>query len=1035
MTNPPNPYIGPRPFEPGEILYGRNRETRQLKALLTAERIVLLHSPSGAGKTSLIQAGLIPVLKEDQFFVFPIIRVSLQSSENLLTQEWTENPYNRYKLSTLISLEKALPDHLRMPFNELINIDLDTYLKYYRTKDEGKPISEVLIFDQFEEILSASPTDYDEKMSFFLQLGTALRNPNRWALFAMREDYVAALSPYLRPIPNRLNCTYRLDLLGTDDARQAIQAPAKSVGVDFTDNAVEKLVNDLRSIQVQQVDGAVEIELGLVIEPVQLQVVCNRLWERKKKNQNVINIDDIDSAGDVDQSLAEYYENSLREVVNKTGVKERCIREWFANKLIRSGGIRGQVPMGKTESDGLSNTAVDSLIATHLIRGEKHAGVTWFELVHDRLIEPIQRNNANWFKINLSLVQVQAALWEAQGRPERLLIKDNELDKALQWAIENQEDVTPIEKQFLFECQRIVQHEQEIQELKLHEEALKEKHRKEKENRDKRIIIGLVIGLIITIGLAVTAYIQRQEMQTQKQKALDRLLLARIGLMDLRESKMQIPRLALSIEAFRRLNDAEAYQAIWSSTNAFGSENVRIKTSHSVKSICFSNDDQLLISEDSNHTIQIWDTTTGNELVKIDPSLNLTSRKDTKEKVICSPSGKIVSIEESDKESKIITRNDQTGAILSFSLLDDLITDFTVSSNGKFIVSGSKGGKITLWDAITGQRIDQILDDNWINSIVINPQGTQIASANIDGDIILWNFISHTTSRIHTQTTQLILAYSPDGKWLVTGGNNGSVTFWDSITGKELKAIFMREGITSLAYSPKGDLLYTTSQDGDYKIWNTSTQPLSEVVGGIYYGPIHDVHFSLDGEFIIQGGMSGYTQVYGLGKMDKMGKATAIYSTATLFGEGQVVQNIFSPSGRKFASVINTGEIMISPVKTNILNHDLKVWDIKFNTTSSLIVTSSMDATAKVWDIKTGQKLLELSHDDQVNRATFNPIGNLIVTASSDDTAKVWRVIDGQETLRIVHKGKVADVQFSPNGKLVGSAGWDGIAQIWDVKS
>jgi hypothetical protein len=58
----PNPYVGPRPFETGQPLFGRTRELTELRYLLTSERSVLLYSPSGAGKSSLVNAGLIPQL-------------------------------------------------------------------------------------------------------------------------------------------------------------------------------------------------------------------------------------------------------------------------------------------------------------------------------------------------------------------------------------------------------------------------------------------------------------------------------------------------------------------------------------------------------------------------------------------------------------------------------------------------------------------------------------------------------------------------------------------------------------------------------------------------------------------------------------------------------------------------------------------------------------------------------------------------------------------------------------------------------------
>src|SRR5215475_9372482 len=76
----PNPYVGPRPFEAGEPFYGRDREALELLNVLIADRIVLLHSASGAGKTSLIQAALIPSLDLKGFHYLPVMRVGLELS-------------------------------------------------------------------------------------------------------------------------------------------------------------------------------------------------------------------------------------------------------------------------------------------------------------------------------------------------------------------------------------------------------------------------------------------------------------------------------------------------------------------------------------------------------------------------------------------------------------------------------------------------------------------------------------------------------------------------------------------------------------------------------------------------------------------------------------------------------------------------------------------------------------------------------------------------------------------------------------------
>jgi hypothetical protein len=153
-----NPYVGPRAFQPGETLYGRDREVLELLDLVLAERIVLLHSPSGAGKTSLIQAALIPRLKEEGFEVLPVIRVRI---EQLVGTE-TAQGLNRYVLSTLVSLEQDVDTDKQSDGAELARMSLDDYLSQRPAEAENR----VLIFDQFEEIL-LDPADQSAKREFF----------------------------------------------------------------------------------------------------------------------------------------------------------------------------------------------------------------------------------------------------------------------------------------------------------------------------------------------------------------------------------------------------------------------------------------------------------------------------------------------------------------------------------------------------------------------------------------------------------------------------------------------------------------------------------------------------------------------------------------------------------------------------------------------------------------------------------------------------------------------------------------------------
>ncbi|MCA9711104.1 MAG: hypothetical protein KDK70_35005, partial [Myxococcales bacterium] len=150
-----NPFVGPRPIQPGEPLHGRDREVRELYDRLQARRIVVLHSPSGAGKSSLVQAGLSPRLLAGGYDVWKTIRVNLDPAG--LEGEGVPKGTNRYLLSAMLSLEEELPEGKRRSVAELAGLDLGTYLRTRprRRRQQGRPV--VLLFDQFEEVLTVAP--------------------------------------------------------------------------------------------------------------------------------------------------------------------------------------------------------------------------------------------------------------------------------------------------------------------------------------------------------------------------------------------------------------------------------------------------------------------------------------------------------------------------------------------------------------------------------------------------------------------------------------------------------------------------------------------------------------------------------------------------------------------------------------------------------------------------------------------------------------------------------------------------------------
>jgi hypothetical protein len=440
----PNPYVGPRPFGAGEPLYGRDRAVRQLTNRLVADRIVVLFGTSGAGKTSLIRAAVLPAFEKLGFAVLPVIRVGRPPPAGPGARP------NRYVSSALLSLGWDGSG----PTGGSGRASLASHLDARRASGGDGP--ELLVFDQLEEVLTLDPTDHAAKVEFFAELGAALADPRRWALFAVREDCLGALAPYAAAVPTHLGNTFRLDLLTPSEAREAIARPASAAGVSFTPAALDLLVAELRRVPVTDPAGDTEARGGDRIEPAHLQIACRALWDRLPAAHPPAAITELDVASLTDQpgiareALTAYYASVVREVALRYGVPERTVREWCERRLITRSGSREAVVIGNTSSYGLANVVIESLVDHYLLRSEDRNGVKLVELSHDRLVEPIRVDNARWRGSRLPAWVPRAAEWIDRGYPNGLLLTGEELWVGLRFERAQPEMLTREERQFLY---------------------------------------------------------------------------------------------------------------------------------------------------------------------------------------------------------------------------------------------------------------------------------------------------------------------------------------------------------------------------------------------------------------------------------------------------------------------------------------------------------------------------------------------------------------------------------------------------------
>lgn len=1008
-----NPYIGPRSFVTGEQLYGRNREIRELLDLLIAERIVLLFSPSGAGKSSLIQAGLVPKLIEEGFHVLPPARLNLDPPAAFRGRP----DFNRYVYSVLLSLEEDAPEAERLTDEELALMSLDEYLSRC-PKGENVPDTIVVVFDQFEEVITADVTDRQAKLAFFAQLGDALRERKRWALFAIREDYVGALDPYLRPVPTRLANRFRLELLGAEAARQAIQEPVKGSGVVFQDDAAKKLVDDLRRIRIQLPDGSVEEQLGLFVEPVQLQVVCYRLFDHLPLESTAICIDDVESLGNVDTALADYYADRVQATSQATSIGERLIRDWFEKQLITEQGIRGQVLMSSQRSGGLDNQAIRFLVNAHLVRSEKRGGATWYELAHDRLIDPVRRNNAAWLAENLSVMQRQAALWETQGRPDSLLLSGPALAEARQWAEAHPDDLAPTDTDFLKACV------DEADRVEAEEQA-RSAARLRRWNRVIAAFSALAIVLaLLAAFFGYRSYLNEQDANRARNIAVDAQATAQTDrdAAVAAEATAQADRsLAIAAEATAQVDrglavtakaTAEAERARAEEQEALAIDRGRLARSGELAALSHN----LLVQQrqlayllglealGAENTLQARNSL----LIGLQHALNRIATQ-----IETGPPPEPVSIR-----------------------------SVALSPDGSRLAYGADFGQLRVWDTTAGKFIlSRIVSELSVNSVAFSPDGAELVTGDEAGNINVWTIDTERKKKDFDSPDGAVysVAISPDGLHLAHAGSGRNIYVRDYNTTTVTQTLFPRGSgadVLSLAWSPDSQRLAAGDAVGGVRIFDVNT---NEVIGENqnHEGAIRAVAWSQDGRWLASAGddnRGAQDNALYLWNLDTDQKYSLVGHVADVTGVA------FSPDGKVLASGDAEGNTLLWDVLTRekidqFTDHNEAVSSVAFNREGKpLLATASLDRTINLYTIASQQPLGSLFADGRGNLQAlgYTSPESLAMLGTQAGKSTIWQadVASRQDTASSNIPGTVESAAFGQGADLAALGRPDGSIEI-----
>jgi hypothetical protein len=396
-----------------------------LLSLVISHPVVLFYAQSGAGKTSLLNAKIIPLLERSRALVIGSARVGGVLPKGFASEDID----NIYTFNTLMSLEVRESNP-----RQLAQKSLSEFLasQSYSVDQDGLFRPQVIIFDQFEEIFTTFPERWRDRECFFERLGAEFdRRPQLRVIFAMREEHIASMDTFSVFLPERLRTRLRLERLRESAALSAVRKPLEGTDRYFAPGAAEKLINNLLQVPIKSAEGTIDVS-GEFVEPVQLQVVCKRLWHSLPENVGKIEEQFIADFGDVDKALSSYYEDCLSQVTKTLTIKEGFLRHWFETCLITTDRTRGTVYKDISTTGTLPNEVVSMLEDLRLVRPELRGGAPWYELTHDRFINPILKSNQLWWQTKrqggkfIELLEARAVDWERRGKPQDVLLTKSE---------------------------------------------------------------------------------------------------------------------------------------------------------------------------------------------------------------------------------------------------------------------------------------------------------------------------------------------------------------------------------------------------------------------------------------------------------------------------------------------------------------------------------------------------------------------------------------------------------------------------------
>ncbi|QRV73267.1 hypothetical protein RhiJN_01281 [Ceratobasidium sp. AG-Ba] len=497
-----------------------------------------------------------------------------------------------------------------------------------------------------------------------------------------------------------------------------------------------------------------------------------------------------------------------------------------------------------------------------------------------------------------------------------------------------------------------------------------------------------------------------------------------------------------------------------------------------VFSAAFSPDDRFIVSGCGDHSIRMWDTETGSEIM---------SFSGHESQVLCvaySPDGRriastsyetIIRIWDSrtgPEDCELLVGHSKHAISLAFSptsvLLASGSADHTVrvwdlrnrtcalilnrhtervmsvcfSPNGRYIASSSEDKSVVIWDAKTGLLAQEpIFENTAVYSVAFSPDSSLIAYGTYGGRLMTIHLQNSSQAAEFLGTNTVVVqsvSFSPNGQRIISGSSDGAVRVWDVASGREIGNGVRKHSnrVWSVAYSSDSRRIVSCSSDKTMRIWDAEADNSIGVVSKqLHSTQISCVAVSSDGRLMATGSSDDMLRIW-----DAM---TGLMISEPLQGHfGTVTSVAFSHKGRRVASGSEDETVLIWDLETATVvgplrGHNDSVSSVVFSPDDRFIASGSHDHIIHIRDAETGDLVLAplVGHTDRVRSVAFSPDGSIIVSGSEDKTIMIWDVKTG--TPRFApsqgHSDSVTSVVVFSNSKYIASCSLDLSVKIWDA--